>query len=91
MIRNVKSSPSKAKNYRPPCKLGEAVKDWADMTTYLGVVMQSNLKFDQHSVQDKALKTQRAIKHILKQTSQEGRLLAYTSLCRPVLEYVDTV
>ena len=37
-------------NYRPKYKLGEAVMDWADMTTYLGVVMQSNLKFDPHIV-----------------------------------------
>ena len=37
-------------NYRPTHKLGEAVMDWADTTTYLGVAMQqqSNLKFDQH-------------------------------------------
>ena len=67
--------------------------DWADMTTYLGVIMQSNLKFDQHMglKNDKALKTLGAIKHILKQAPQEGRLLAYTSLCRPILEYADTV
>ena len=36
--------------YRLTYKLGEAVMDWADMTPYLGVVMQSNLKFDQHIV-----------------------------------------
>ena len=40
---------------------------------------------------DKASKTLGAIKHILKQAPQEGRLLAYTSLCRPILEYADTV
>ena len=28
---------------------------------------------------------------ILKQPPQEGRLLAYTSLCRPTLEYAGTV
>ena len=55
--------------------------------------MQSNLKFDQHIAlkKDKASKTLGAIKHILKQAPQEGRLLAYTSLCRPILEYGDTV
>ena len=40
-----------SQNYIPTYKLGEAViMDWADTTTYLGVVMQqqSNLKFDQH-------------------------------------------
>ena len=67
--------------------------DWADTTTYLDVIMQSNLKFDQHISlkKDKASKTLGAIKHILKQALQEGRLLAYTSLCRHILEYADTV
>ena len=40
---------------------------------------------------DIALKTLEAIKHILKQAPQKGRLLADTSLCRPILEYADTV
>ena len=72
-----------SQNYRPTNKLGETVIDWADKTTYLGVVMQSNLKFDQHIAlkKDKASKTLEAIKHILNQAPQEGRLLAYTSLC----------
>ena len=67
--------------------------DWADTTTYLGVSMQSNLKFDQYIAltKNKASKTPGAIKHILKQAPQEGWLLAYTSLCRPILEYADTV
>ena len=47
-------------NYRPICTLGETGMNWADMTTYLGVIMQSNLKFVQHMVlkKDKVLKTQ---------------------------------
>ena len=67
--------------------------DWADMTTYLGVIMQSNLKFDQHMAlkKYKGSKTLGVIKHIQKQASQEGQLLAYTCLCRPILEYADTV
>ena len=44
--------------------------DWADTTTYLGVIMQSNLKFDQHMAlkKDKASKNLGTIivKHILK-------------------------
>ena len=40
---------------------------------------------------DRALKTLEAIKHVLKQAPQEGRLLAYTSLCGPILEYAVTV
>ena len=56
-------------------------------------IMQSNIKFDQHMPlkKDKASETQEATKHILKQDPQEGRLLAYTSLCRPGLEYADTM
>ena len=49
-----------SQNYRPTSyKLGEAEKDWTDTTTYLGVVMQSNLKFNQHIAlkKDKASKT----------------------------------
>ena len=93
MIGNVKSLPLEAKNYRYTYKLGEAVMDWADTTTYLDVIMQSNLKFDQHISlkKDKASKTLGAIKHILKQALQEGRLLAYTILCRLILEYAGTV
>ena len=40
---------------------------------------------------DKALKTLEANKRFLKQAPQESRLLAYTSLCHPILEYADTV
>ena len=54
---------------------------------------QINLKVDQHIAlkKDKASKTLGAIKHILNQAPQEGRLLAYTSMCHPILEYADTV
>ena len=49
---------SKAKIIDPhtyTSKLGEAVMDWADMTTYQSVVMQSNLKFDQHKAQERQI------------------------------------
>ena len=74
-------------------RTSRVVMDWADTAAYLGAMMQSYLKFDQHMAlkKDKALKTLGAITHILKQAPQEGRLLAYTSLCRPILEYADTV
>ena len=82
-----------SQNYRPTYKLGEAVIDWPDTITYLGVVIESNFKYDQHIAfkKDIALKTLGAIKYILKQSPQEGRLLAYTSLYRPILKYTDTV
>jgi len=55
--------------------------------------MQSNLKFDQHITlkKDKASKILGAIKHVLLEASREGKLLAYTNLCHPILEYADTV
>ena len=67
------------------------MKSWVEKR--VGGVLQSNLKFDQHITlkKDKTSKTLGAIKHILKQAPQKGRLLAYTSLCRPILEYADTV
>jgi len=66
--------------------------DWVDLT-YLGAVIQLNFKFDQHITfkKNKASKILGAIKHVLHEAPREGKLLAYTSLCRPILEYVDTV
>ena len=40
---------------------------------------------------EKPSKTLGAIRHILKQAPQERRLLGYTCLCHPILEYADTV
>ena len=31
------------------------------------------------------------IKHLMHNAPQEAKLLAYTSLCRPILEYADVV
>ena len=93
VIKKCKGIAFGSQNYRPAYKLKETVMDWAGTTIYLGVVMQSSLKFDQHIAfkKDIASKTLGAIKYILKQSPQEGRLLAYTSLYRPILEYTDTV
>jgi len=55
--------------------------------------MQPNYKFDQHITlkKEKVSKILGAIKHILHEAPREGRLLAYTSLCRPILESADAV
>ena len=47
-----------SQNYRTAYKLGETVIDWADTIYYLGVIMQSNLKFEQRMAlkKDKASK-----------------------------------
>ena len=44
-------------------KLRETVMNWADTTTYLGVTMQSNFKFDQHVAlkKNKASTTRRTV------------------------------
>jgi len=44
---------------------------WVDPATYLGVVIQSNLKFDQYIAleKDKASKLLGAIKHVLNEVS----------------------
>ena len=48
--------------------------DWADTTTYLGDIMQSNLKLDQHMalMVDEALKNFGEINHIIKQATQKA-------------------
>jgi len=80
-------------NYRPLYKLGEVEMDWVDTATYLGVVTQLNLKFNQHITlkKDKASKILEAIKDVLHEAPREGKLLAYTSLCCPMLKHADAV
>ena len=55
--------------------------------------MQSDLKFNKHIT--KKVKTANQvlgyIKHSLQVAPKEYRLLAYTALCRPILEYGDTL
>jgi len=59
----------------------------------LGGCNAVNLKFDPHITlkKDKASKILLAITHVPHKAPREGKLLAYTSLCRPILEYTDTV
>ena len=64
-----------------------------DEIKYLGVVMQSNLKFKIHiaSKVNSAKKVLGCIKYTLNDTSQPAELLEYSSLCRPILEYADVL
>lgn len=80
-------------NITPAYKLGTTDIPWTTNTRYLGVTLQHDLKFDQHVSKktDKASKILGAIKHTLHGTPSKCRLLAYVSLCRPVLEYADTL
>ena len=64
-----------------------------DETKYLGVILQSKIKFDEHI----RSKTRRArqhlgiIKYVLYDALEKAKLLAYTTLCRPHVEYASTV
>ena len=62
-------------------------------TKYLGVILQSDLKFTKH-IQVKVGKAKRQlgmIKRALFDAPEKARLLAYTSLCRPHVEYAASV
>ena len=55
-------------------------------------MIQSELKFGQH-INDKCLKFRKLIggmKHCT-MLQKEAKLVAYTSLCRPIFEYADVV
>ena len=74
-------------------KLGTSCHEWVKHTKYLGVIIQSDLKFDQH-INDKCFKSRKllgGIKHLMYDALKEARLLIYTSLCRPILEYAYVV
>jgi len=60
---------------------------------YLGAIMQSNLKFDRHitSKVNNASKILGCIKHKNYNASMKAKLIAYLGLCRPILEYADTL
>ena len=55
--------------------------------------MQSYLKFTKHitAKTKNANKVLGSIRYTLHDAPERARLLAYTSLCRPVLEYADTL
>ena len=74
-------------------KLGNTTIKRVEETKYLGVILQQDLCFDSHidSKIASARKLLGAIKFMLHDASIEGKTLAYTSLCRPILEYADVV
>ena len=74
-------------------KLGNTTMKKVEETKYLGVILQQDLCFDSHidSKITNARKLLGAIKFMLHDATMEGKTLAYTSLCRPILEYADVV
>ncbi len=73
--------------------LGNSPLEWTDCIKYLGVIIQSDLKFNTHITEkcSKANKILGGIKYLTYGAPMEAKLLAYTSLCRPILEYADVV
>jgi len=73
--------------------LGTTCLAWVHSTKYLGVTIQSGLKFDQHII-NKCIKSREilgGIKHLMYDAPKDAKLLAYTSLRRPILDYADVV
>ena len=72
----------------PSYKIDEHPLNYVNEIKYLGVVMQSNLKFNRRKV-NSAKKVLGCIKYALNGAPQPAQLLAYSSLCRPIFEYVN--
>ena len=64
-----------------------------DCHPYLGVQLQSNLKWDQHinSITTKATQRLAMLKRVLRDSNLPTRKVAYFSIVRPVLEYACQV
>ena len=60
---------------------------------YLGVIIQSDLKFTTHIKQKAARAKQQLdmIKRALHGATKNAKLLAYSTLCRPLVEYASSV
>ena len=74
-------------------KLGNTTIKRVEETKYPGVILQQDLCFDSHidSKIASARELLEAIKFMLHDATMDGKTLAYTSLCRPILEYADVM
>ena len=74
-------------------KLGNATIKRVEKAKYLGVILRQDLCFDSHidSKIASARKLLGANKFMLHDATIEGKTLAYTGLCRLILEYADVV
>jgi len=77
----------------PTYSIGGHKLECVEETKYLGVTMQSNLKFNTHISNqiNKANKILGCIKYTIHEAPKHAKLLAYTSLCRPLLDYADVL
>jgi len=74
-------------------KLATTCLAWAESTKYLGVTIQSDLRFDQHIINKctNSRKILGGIKHLMYDAPKDAKISDYTSLCRPILDYSDVV
>jgi hypothetical protein len=77
----------------PQYKLGNTSLPCVKKIKYLGVTLQSDLLFETHITEKlhKASRVLGCIKSTLHGATPKAKQLAYTALCRPILEYADTV
>lgn len=77
----------------PQYSISDHLLQCVDITKYLEVVLQSDLKFKKHisDIMGSANRTLGCIKYTLHGAPEKAKLLAYTSLCRPKLEYADVL
>ena len=78
---------SKGPTAAPQYFLGNSPLECVDQTKYLDIEMQSNLKLDKHiaSKIKSPPEILGCIKYSLHEASKRGKVLAYTSLWRPIL------
>jgi len=82
------------KSQQPPTyTIGGYPLNCVNEAKYLGVLIQSDLKFTHHinSKINNANRVLGSIKYTLHDAPEHAKLLAYLSLCRPVLEYSDVL
>ena len=78
---------------QPNYSLSNTQLEVVDETKYLGVTIQSDLKFNKHITSKTAKARQQTgmVKRALYDAPERAKLLAYTSLCRPHVEYASAV
>ena len=64
-----------------------------DQVKYLGVILSSDLSWDKHVryIQGKAERVLGLLKHTLSRAPDKIKLIAYKTICRPILEYASAV
>lgn len=74
-------------------KLDGKIMNKCDTIKYLGVIISQDMKWSQHinTVYTKAIRILGLLKHSLHTAPQEVKLIAYKTICRPLLEYAAEI